>query len=137
KSSFDQNQQRLALLGPPLSYNVETISPEDPQVVDLYLDYTDWICQLNYVLTIGPILPEPRLALNRELKELKRLPASVALQARTSPPIHMRAEHQFHLDLNEKERNWIHQWETQLSSKTIRHVTLQEYQQELLTAKTQ
>lgn len=131
---FDDKQQRLSLQGRPLSYNVETMRPEQPEIVDPYLEYADWICQLNYVLAIGPILPEPRMTLNRRLRDQGVLPKSVILKANTSPPINLQARHTFHLELNANERNWIYQWETRLKSDSIRQVTLQEYQKEILAA---
>lgn len=130
----DDKQQRLSLRGRPLSYEVETMRPEDPEIVAPYLEYADWICQLNYVLAIGPILPEPRMTLNRRLRDQGVLPKSVILKANTSPPINLQARHTFHLDLNANERDWIYQWETRLKSDSIRQVTLQEYQKEILAA---
>lgn len=134
ETTFNQESLVLELNAEPISYRLETIRPEHPEIVSAYLDYADWVCRLNYVLTIGQILPEPRLALNRALRDRKVLPKTVVLKARTRPAVHLRAEHTFHLDLNSNERRWIYQWESLLNSKTIRHVTLQEYQQEVLTA---
>lgn len=134
ETTFNEETLAMTLAAEPISYHLETMRPDHPEVVKTYLDYADWVCRLNYVLSIGPILPEPRLALNRVLREHQVLPKTVVLKAQTIPSRHLRAEHTFHMDLNSNERRWIHQWESLLNSKTVRYVTLQEYQQELLTA---
>ena len=136
ETTFDETSLALELQADPIAYQVETVRPERPEIVDVYLDYADWVCRLNYVLSIGQVLPEPRLALNRELRERRVLPKSVILTANTAPATHLRAEHTFHLDLQANERGWIHQWESRLNSETTRKVPLQEYQQEVLTAQT-
>lgn len=134
ETTFRKESRKLELRGQPITYQLQTVRPERSEIVDTYLNYADWVCRLNYVLSVGPILPAPRLAVNSVLREHQVLPEIVILKAKTQPPMHLRAEHTFHLELNAKERGWIHQWESQLDSGTIRTVTLQEYQKEVLTS---
>lgn len=133
ETTFSEESQALKLRSEPITYQLQTVRPPRSEMVDSYLKYADWVCRLNYVLSVGPILPAPRLAVNSALREHQVLPKSVVLTAATKPPMHLRAEHTFHLELNAKERGWIHQWKSQLDSGTVREVTLQQYQKEVLT----
>lgn len=133
---FDEKTGVLVLEGGSLRYEVLTIDPQRAAgIADAYLDCADWVCKLNYVLHPGPVLPEPRLALNQALRARRRLPESVEQRVKITPAIHRKAEHTLNFDLNAQDRTLIHQWESQLSSESIREVPLQEYRRATLTAK--
>jgi hypothetical protein len=135
EEAYDEAAGLLSLAGGPVRYTVRATDPKRPGVANAYLDSADWICRLNYLLHPGVMLPESRLALNRALREKQRLPELVELRADAASPIHLRAEHSLHFELNSQERNWIHQWESQLKSKTLREVPLREYQRVVLAAR--
>lgn len=134
--SFDEQTGVLVLDGGVISYEVRTVDPQRPGVAAAYLDCADWVCRLNYVLHPGPVLPEPRIAVNQALRARGRLPESVELKVTINPPIHRRAEHTVHFDLNAQNRESIHQWESLLKAEAVREIPLIEYQKAVtLTAK--
>lgn len=128
-----ESDGRLALRSPHMNYRVR-VAQFDPQSVSAYLQYADWTCRLNYVLYPGPLFPEPRLALNAVLRKQKAIPTEVELIADVQDRIHRRAEHRIDLNLDEKDRELIHQWEKQLASKAVKKVTFSEYQRALLVS---
>lgn len=135
EESYDEQSGILELKSGPLNYAARTVDAGRPGVATEYVEYADWACQLNYLLHPSPVLPEPRLILNRALKAKDRLPESVEL---TCPAIksHLRAEHAVSFDLNDHDLNLIFQWESQLKSETTRVVLLREYQKTVLAART-
>ncbi len=135
RETFDEPTGRLSLDGGTLRYDVTAAACDRPGVVPLYLDYADWVVQVNYLVHPGPLLPNARLAVNQALRTRDRLPTAVELTATTDPPIHVRAEHTLHWELDGRDRDLIHQWETQLKSPSLRNVTLRTYQDEMRTAK--
>ncbi len=135
EETYDEQSGVLELKSGPLSYTAKTVDPERPGVSAAYIEYADWACQLNYLLHPSPVLPEPRLILNRTLKAKDRLPASVELTCEALPT-HLRAEHQVHFGLNAQDSDLIFQWESQLKAEATRVVPLREYQKTVLTAGT-
>ena len=123
----------LTLQGDAMRYRVKFTPIESKDKVQAYLNYADWACRLNYVLHPGKLYPEPRLALNNALRKVQALPTEVELIADIGERIHLRAEHKIYMNLNDKDRDLIHQWEKLLASKDLKHVTFQEYQKALLT----
>lgn len=132
--TYDEKNGILTLKSGPLTYSAKTVDPGRPGVADIYIDYADWACQLNYLLHPSPVLPEPRLVLNQALRSRGRLPESVELTCEALPS-HLRAEHSVNFDLNSQDQNLIFQWESQLKAETTRVVPLREYQKTVLAAK--
>ncbi|MBA3316144.1 MAG: hypothetical protein M3552_06965 [Planctomycetota bacterium] len=135
EETFNPADGTLTLDGGPLAYMVRTADPKRPGVPSEYLDYADWVCQLNYLLHPGPVLPEPRMALNRSLRAKDRLPETVELKCVSGHAMHLRAEHAIYFDLNPQEEGWIYQWESQLKSESTRQVPMQEYQKIVLATR--
>ncbi|MGE3315007.1 MAG: hypothetical protein AB7O26_07800 [Planctomycetaceae bacterium] len=125
---------QLTLKSENMTYNVRLAHVETPGTVDAYLQYADWTCRLNYVLYPGPLFPEPRLALNAALRKANAIPTEVELVADVETRIHRRAEHQINMDLDEKDRDLIYQWDQQLKNKRLKKVTFTEYQRALLVS---
>lgn len=134
EENYDEKSGVLELKSGPLSYTAWTVDPGRAGVSAEYIEYADWACQLNYLLHPSPVLPEPRLILNRTLKAKDRLPASVELTCQALPT-HLRAEHQVHFGLNDHDNDLIYQWESQLKAESTRIVPLREYQKTVLTAR--
>jgi hypothetical protein len=128
------NDSRLTLKSPHLSYGVRLGETNDPANVTAYLNYADWTSRLNFVLYPGPIFPEPRIAVNSALRKVNRIPTEVELIADVQNRIHRRAEHRIDWNLDETDRDLIHQWEKLLESKRLKKVTFEEYQRALLVA---
>ena len=135
RETFDESKGLLTLDGGALRYDVTTAASGRSGVAPLYLDYADWVVQVNYLVHPRPLLPQSRLAVNQALRTRDRLPTAVELTAKTDPSIHVRAEHTLHWELDARDRDLIHQWETRLKSPTLRNVTLRDYQAEMRTAK--
>jgi hypothetical protein len=135
EESFDEQTGLLTLDGGVLRYDVRTVDPARPEVVEAYLEYADWAHRLNYLLHPGLVLPEPRLALNQALRVKGRLPEAVEQRVTTTPVLRLRAEHTLNFQLNAQDRALIHQWETLLNAESTRQVPRQEYQKATLTAK--
>jgi hypothetical protein len=137
---FDERWQasskRLLLEGRGLTYRATCSPVATPELAEAYLRYADWMCRLNYVLHPGLLLPEPRLALNASLQRKGMVPVSVELQADFDVPLHLQAQHDFHWELDAKDRSLINDWETQLKSPTLERMTIHEYQRTLLISQT-
>jgi len=125
---------RLVLSSPHMQYRTRIAPINAAEKVNAYLHYADWMCRLNYVLHPGPLLPEPRLALNASLRKAQAIPTEVELIADVDQRIHLRAEHKTYWNLDDKDRELIHQWEQLLRSKDLQNLTFQEYQRSLLVS---
>ena len=131
--TFSKRSGLLALRSPSLKYSVSTSEWEDSDQVETYLQYADWTARLNYLLHPSAMFPEPRLALNRELREIgNRLPVVVQLDLRPDDRMVLRAEHQFVRSLTEHDLARIRKWEE--SVKELEEVPLRRYQQSVLVS---
>lgn len=130
--SVDNKTRRLVLASAHLKYSVRWAEVDAPEIVATYLRYADWICRLNYVLHPRPLLPDSRLILNTRLRRKGVIPAEVELHADFQPPVQLRAEHQFHWELETKDRQLINHWERLLESKNTHFVPFPEYQRAML-----
>jgi hypothetical protein len=130
--SLDDGGTRLKLTSRHLRYHVTCTKSETPETVETYLRYADWAARLNYVLHPHVLLPETRLALNASLLRKRLLPVEVELHAEIGTPIHLRAQHQYHWELDSQHRALINGWEQFLKEDTTKHVTFQEYQRTTL-----
>ena len=135
ENQFDRRSGRLSLKSSSWNYTVSTREWNDADQLKRYIDYTDWAAQLNYVLHPGTSFPEPRLALNRQLRELEnRIPVVVLLDRRPDDRLILRAEHQFVRNLTDRDRQLINSWETDLKSSNFRNVPFLQYQKATLVA---
>lgn len=131
---LDTGDKTLTCQSPHLSYIVGLADVSEPATVEVYLDYADWMARLNYVLHPHALFPEPRLKVNQELRQRKKMPVRVELESSIGMPIKLRAEHQIHWKLDATDRSLIHEWESLLKSESTRQVTFQEYQKALLVS---
>jgi hypothetical protein len=129
---LDAGAKRLTLSSPHLEYSVAFAEVEDRESVEFYLNYADWIAQLNYILHPHALYPQPRLALDEHLRSAGYMPVEVRLDSRIGLPMSLRAEHEIVWKLDSRDRSDIHQWESLLRSDLTEHVPLQKYQQLLL-----
>ena len=141
EETYDEQRKRLTLKSPHIQYAVRCADPEsqsaiDPEAVDVYLRFADWVSKLNYVLHPRPVLPHPRLSLNESLRRRNLLPTQVELRAEIGTKLHLKAEHQIHWDLSDSDRSLIEGWESLLRSKETRHVPIQRYQEIILEIRT-
>jgi hypothetical protein len=118
-----EKEGQLTLKSDNMTYNVRLAHLDAPENVNAYLQYADWICRLNFVLYPGPLFPEPRLALNAALRKANAVPTEVELIADVASRIHRRAEHRIDMNLDEKDRDLIYQWDQQLKNKRLKKVT--------------
>jgi hypothetical protein len=135
---FDRNQKslnkNLRLTGVSYRYEVKCASGKKPEIVDVYLRYADWIKKLNFCLNPLGGLPGPRLQLNRELQKRGLLPVEVKLSIEQ---MRIRAEHTIHWNLDRKDRQDIHRWDSRLNDPKMKMVSFGKYQNAIrnLTAK--
>ncbi len=132
--TWDQKSRRLTLSGKHLRYQATVGDEPSPEVLEAWSRYADAMCRLNFVLHPGAVFPESRLALNAALVRQGGLPTSVELMADTDTKIHLRAEHQFHWELDARDRSLMHSWETLLAAKGTRRVSFHEYQRAVAAA---
>ena len=133
EQKFHERSGILTLRSRSLKYSVSTNGWEDADQVESYLQYADWTARLNYLLHPSAMFPEPRLALNRELRSLKsRLPVVVQLDLRPDDRMVLRAEHQFVRSLTEHDRSLIGEWDESLQQ--LQEVPLRRYQQSVLVS---
>jgi len=140
EETYDAQRKRLTLKSPHMLYEVRCADPEtqsaiDPEAVEVYLRFADWVKKLNYVLHPRPILPYPRLSLNDSLRRRKLLPTQVELQADIGTKLHLKAEHQIHWNLSDSDRSLIEGWETMLHDKETRQVPIRRYQETILVSR--
>jgi len=134
--TFDPARGLLVLSSPSFTYRVETRKWHDSEQAERYLTYADWTAKLNCILHPGSLFPEPRMALNDAMRNLKdRLPVSVELDLRPNDPLRLRAEHQLTQKLSDNDHQRIARWEEMLNSKTVREVSFRSYQQAVLVSK--
>ncbi len=133
---YDPASKRLLLQSAGLTYRATCSPVAAPELAGAYLRYADWMCRLNYVLHPGLLLPEPRLALNASLQRKGMVPVNVELEADFDTRVHLQAQHDFHWELDAKDRALINDWETQLKSRTIERMTIHEYQRAMLVSQT-
>lgn len=135
KKTFDSNSGTLLLKGPSWTYVVSTREWEDKDQVRQYIQYTDWTARMNYVLHPSSLFPEPRLALNEAVLELKnRIPVVVQLSLRPDETLTLRAEHQFTRGLSDQERRLIGDWNSAMTSGQLKEVPFRQYQEKMLAS---
>lgn len=128
ESQFDPREHRLRLVNKMVTYEVVGPANVRPEAVEAYLNYTDWMCRLNYVLHPQPLFPNVRLAVNERLKQQKLLPVEVTLHAKFERPLNLKAEHSVAWTLDARGRQSIHQCESLLRDPKLQKVSLNEYQ---------
>lgn len=131
--SFDEQATTLRLQGGPMNYEVRVASAPTTQVVDRYLDYTDWAARLNYVLHPHSAFPAARLILNDALRKRKQLPVQVDRSLQVEGTEKLRAQHSFSWEFQSIDKKHISHWERMLQSDKVRWLTFHEYQQQVLT----
>lgn len=132
---FNSKTGVLMLDSPSWKYSVTTRPWEDEGQIEQYLTYTDWTAQLNCILHPGSMFPEPRLALNAELRKLKdRIPVVVQLDLRPDDRTILRAEHRFVRNLTEKDLKSINGWNKSLTDGSLKMVPLLKYQETVLVS---
>jgi len=132
--SYDEHSGQLTLSSEFIRYEVRCSTKVQPENVKAYIRYADSICSLNYVLHPGVLQPQPRLALNKSLQKIEAIPTRVELRANLPHRLHLRAEHKFDWNLDNRDRNLIDTWESKLAGKSMRRVTPREYQRKMLVA---
>ena len=134
--TYDPAKTHLALSAPEFQYVVDGIVPKTENVADKYLNVADWTAQLNSVLHPQSLLPEPRLALNQEMRRRGIVPKSVELRVGSNPEVHLIAKHEWTWSLMETDRQLISDWEKQLQDPKFKRLSFQKFQQEMLTTET-
>ena len=124
----------LTLNSPFVRYEARCSKAKVPQAVTAYLHYADWTCRLNYVLHPQTLYPASRLELNEALRKHSVMPTEVRLTIAGENPLQFKAEHEIHWQLDDKDRSYIHRWETLLKDRSTRHVDFREYQKEMLVS---
>ena len=133
ETKFDAANGNLVLSAESWKYSVSTREWAEPEQIEKYLTYTDWTAMLNCVLHPSSMFPEPRLALNEELRKLNnRMPVIVHLDLRPDERRVLRAEHQFVLNLTDKDRSLINGWNETLKSNDLKKLPFRGYQQAVL-----
>ncbi|WP_157604944.1 hypothetical protein [Schlesneria paludicola] len=134
--TFDEAKLHLSLHAPEFQYVVEGTVPKIENVTEKYLNVADWTAQLNSVLHPQSLLPEPRLALNQEMRQRGIVPKSVELRVGANPEVHLVAKHDWTWGLLETDRQLIADWEKQLQDPKLKRLSFQKFQQVMLTTET-
>ncbi|MEQ9411247.1 MAG: hypothetical protein RIK87_26270 [Fuerstiella sp.] len=134
-TDFNNRTGLLTLKAPSWKYLVSTREWDDTDQLQKYLTYTDWTARLNYVLHPNSMFPEPRLALNEELRRLgNRIPVVVQLDLRPDERLLLRAEHQFVKNLTDHDRRLITEWDAAVRDGGLKKVPLRKYQESILVS---
>ncbi len=131
-TQFDPEAETLTLKSDSWKYSVRTHEWQDAAQLEEYLAYADGISQLNYVLHPSSFFPEPRMELNRQLRERGRLPTSVLLDLRPDDELVLKADYKFVLELNDADRRLIRRWESVAEDGSLRELPFRRYQQVVL-----
>ena|SRR5579863_6007199 len=123
KETYDEKQRRMKMDGSVLSYDVKCATDSSPEIVAAYLNFTDSMAQLNYLVNEKALLPWPRLELDKILRQRELLPIEVTLHSRQPKGLHLRAEHRFDWKLDATDRSKISHWEKLIHSADVKHVT--------------
>lgn len=135
KESWDAGERRLTMTGAFLRYSALcAVEPAPQETVDVWLRYADAMARLNYVLHPGALYPEARLAVNASLAKRRKLPIEVELMTDNDSPVHLRARHEIHWELDAKDRSQIAHWESLVKQKTQQPLSFKEYQRAVLGA---
>jgi len=126
---YDTSRKHLTLMSNILTYEATCAPPPAVKTLDMYLRFTDWTAQVNYVLVPQAMLPGPRMQLNEVLRLKEVLPIQVVLTTHIGRGVKLRAEHQYQWELEKIERQMIHDWDMKLESSTTKHVSLKEFQE--------
>lgn len=133
EESWDSNSRRLSMSGRFLRYSALCAVEESPQeVVDGWLRYADAMARLNFVLHPGALFPDARMAVNASLAKRRKLPVEVELMTNADTNVHLRALHEIHWELDAKDRNQIHHWESLVTAKTPHLQSFKDYQRAVL-----
>lgn len=136
RQSFDATRNTLLLASPALTYRVELSRWDDAEQVERCLTWRDWTARLNSVLHPDNLFPEPRLEMNRAIRERGNcLPVVVELDRRPAVMTVLRAEHQMTAGLSDDDHTRIARWETLLKSAELEVVPLRRYQQSALVSR--
>lgn len=133
-AQFRPDTGLLTLKSASWKYSVQTHEWQDDAQIEEYLDYADGIAQLNYVLHPNSLFPEPRMELNRHLRNHGVLPTSIHLDLRPDDPVVLKAEYKFVLELNKADRRLIRRWESVATDGSLRKLPFRRYQETVLTA---
>ncbi len=128
ETELEPGKHRLRLHSKTISYEVGGAANVQPEAVEAYLNFADWMCRLNFVLRPQPMFPSVRLELNERLKQQKLLPVEVTLRAKFERPLNLKAEHSVSWSLDARGKQIIHQCETLLRDPKLQKVSLSEYQ---------
>ena len=135
ENQFERKSGMLTLRAPSWKYTVSTREWENTDQLKNYIEYTDWTARLNYVLHPSSMFPEPRLALNEQLRQLKdRIPVVVQLDLRPDVRLILRAEHQFVRNLDDRDRQLINSWNDALKGTELKQVPFRTYQKAVLVS---
>ncbi len=133
ENHYAEDSGALSLVSPSWKYSVSTQPWEDKEQLERYLEYTDWMAKLNFVLHPSSMFPEPRLALNAELRKLNgRIPVIVQLDRRPDERLVLRAEHQFVRNLTDHDRKLISSWNAAINNPEIKELPFRSYQENSL-----
>lgn len=137
ESTYDSKRGLLKLTSPSWKYTVSTREWDDEEQLEKYLTFADWTARLNYVLHPSGMFPEPRLALNEELRKRKlRIPVVVQLDLRPDERRVLRAEHQFIRKLTDQDRQLISRWDGLLRNSELKQLPFRGYQEAQLMSHT-
>ncbi len=131
---FSPDTGLLTLNSDSWKYSVQTHEWQDDDQLKEYLAYADGIAQLNYVLHPSSFFPEPRMELNRHLRNHGVLPTSIHLDLRPDDPIVLKADYKFVLELNKADRRLIRRWESVATDGSLRKLPFRRYQETVLMA---
>lgn len=135
ESNYSESSGALSVAASSWKYCVSTQPWEDREQLKRYLEYTDWMAKLNFVLHPSSMFPEPRLALNAELRKLDgRVPVIVQLDRRPDERMVLRAEHQFVRNLTDHDRRLIGNWNAAVKSPETKELPFRNYQETILVS---
>jgi hypothetical protein len=127
KEQYEEKPPLLKMGSRWLSYEVKCASHDSPDVIAAYLNFTDAMARLNYLVNEKALLPGPRLELDKVLLRRGVLPVEVYLHASHEKGLHLRAEHRFDWKLDATDRSMIHHWEKLMSARDVRKVSTEEF----------
>jgi hypothetical protein len=124
---YDDQKHTVTLSSRFLSYEVECSGHDSPELIEAYLNYTDWAQRMNYLVNPRVMPPAPRLALNDALRRRKMLPVKVTLRASRRDGLQLRAEHRYDWTLDATDMKTITYWERLLTAGKLKEVAPEQY----------
>ncbi len=133
EEQFDEKQKVLTMKSDEYSYTVQSdaVAAKKPRLVSGYIEYTNWMAQLNPLMHPEAMFPGPRLKVNKVLQSRGLLPVKVSRIRNIAGQPHLQARHEFKWKLTRRDQRSIRAWKQHLQSDEMKWVEFADFQEKV------